>query len=147
MYRQRKTRYIKTLETDLAISRRRECQISIEKKDLEDEVQALVLLLNQHGVFDPELSALRAAQQLSPGQSELSPSSQDYSAVSSHPEWPQISTIWSSPLLSPFSNSSNDPASISGKIYEFDQTSIGMTFVLKYVPPQHQPGQSNYKVR
>ncbi|KAK4141696.1 uncharacterized protein C8A04DRAFT_30683 [Dichotomopilus funicola] len=138
VYRQRKTRYVKALETDVKTSRLRECQILAEKKHLEDDVQMLLRILAQHGIATPELSSSRVnGNGASPGQltQSESPMSHDGSQVYTHTEWPQASTFSPPPLPSPFSISPDDNTSLSSRVCEFDQTTLGMKFVLKIEEP------------
>ncbi|KAI6781560.1 uncharacterized protein J7T54_005271 [Emericellopsis cladophorae] len=114
IYRQRKTRYVKALEEDIAKSRWRECQMSKEKQDLEHQLQTLLSLLARNGIDQPFTSP-------------------DGSLLHSHPDWPQGSTIISS--LSPLSFSSDDTVSMSSRVCDIDLATLGMRFVLKVEEP------------
>ncbi|KAL2024240.1 hypothetical protein VTK56DRAFT_9396 [Thermocarpiscus australiensis] len=144
VYRQRKTRYVKALEGELATSRRRECQMFAEKKRLENDIQMMLHLLSQHGISPPDISLSQDAQ-ATPGRLTQSPTSQDEPLVYIHPEWPQAPKLLPSPPPPPFSIiPSNDNTSMSSRVCEVDQTTLGMTFVLKIEEPclSHVHGDS-----
>jgi hypothetical protein len=131
VYRQRKTRYVKNLERDVACSRERECHWLAEKSALEDEVRGLLRLLDQHGIATPSASSLAGG---SPRQLLTSPlSSNTCVSQDEHPEWPRASSL----PLSSFDFQSPPETATSPRVCEMDHSILGMEFVLKYVPPRN----------
>lgn len=127
VYRQRKTRYIKNLEKDVENSRQRECQLSVEKADLENDVQTLLHILSKHNIKTPDISIARDSRRGPRQSTRALPSA----GVAHHPERPQAQTFPPSPI--PPSFSSTDGAVMASRVCEFDQTTLGMIFVLKYL--------------
>ncbi|KAH7359456.1 hypothetical protein B0T11DRAFT_286352 [Plectosphaerella cucumerina] len=129
VYRQRKTRYVKNLEAEIAYSRERECRWLAEKSALEDEVRGLLRLLDQHGIATPSAASLAGG---SPRQLLTSPlSSNTYFSQDEHPEWPRASSL----PLSSFDFQSPPETATSPRVCEMDHSILGMEFVLKIEEP------------
>lgn len=96
------------------------------QQQLESQVRVLSHLLQQHSIPVPDFAGL-------PHDSVIaSPQFLKQNVVEQHhPEWPQASTL-PSPLnsLSPHSNADS---TLSSQISFFDQTVVGMQFILKFV--------------
>lgn len=128
VYRQRKTRYVKALEGDLAASRRRETDMSLDKSNLETQVQVLLQLLEQHSIQVPDVVKLpredsAALQHLNNNHS--------IATQYAHSEWPSVSSSIS-PIPSLSTASENDPI-LASQICNLDLTMVGMRFVLTWV--------------
>ncbi|KAH8176177.1 hypothetical protein LIA77_04595 [Sarocladium implicatum] len=128
VYRQRKTRYVKSLEADLAASRTRERDMSRRNGKLEAQVKALLQLLEIHGLDVPDLEALPVDDH-----SVYLGITQFGTAQYAHAEWPKVQDR-GSPLPSLESSPQSDPV-LSSPVCQFDQTMIGMEFVLKIEEP------------
>ncbi|KAG9249820.1 uncharacterized protein F5Z01DRAFT_668160 [Emericellopsis atlantica] len=135
IYRQRKTRYVKALEEDIAKSRWRECQMSKEKQDLEHQLQTLLSLLAQNGIATTDIECLSRNTAAGSCTGTHQPfTSPDGSLLRNHPDWPQGSTLTSS-LSPPLIHSSDDNVSMSSRVCDIDLATLGMKFVLKVEEP------------
>lgn len=95
---------------------------------LEGQVKVLVQLLHAHGLDVPDLDAVPADDQ-----TPFLGITQFGTAPYAHAEWPQTQDR-ASPLPSLESTPKSDPI-LSSPVCQFDQTMVGMEFVLKYFIP------------
>jgi hypothetical protein len=128
VYRQRKTRYVKALEGDLAASRRRETDMSLDKSNLETQVQVLLHLLEQHSIQVPDV--VKVPRDENAGLQHFN-NNHSIATQYAHSEWPSVSSSIS-PIPSLSTASDNDPI-LATQICNLDLTMVGMRFVLMWV--------------